>query len=166
MGNDQLKGFGVSMILGLLISLFTSLTMTRVMFDIWMRNSKVRYLHMLKVFTNPKIDFMSIRKVMFTITVALTIIGAGVFFLRGKAGLNIDFNGGTSFTGLLSDEAFKSNPEVGNITWLRKQFEGEKQGTGLPEVSIEQIFVADPLFRKAIEAGCSPYEQRKSRSTK
>ena len=148
-GNDQLKGFGVSMILGLLISLFTSLTMTRVMFDIWMRNSKVRYLHMLKVFTNPKIDFMSIRKVMFTITVALTIIGAGVFFLRGKAGLNIDFNGGTSFTGLLSDEAFKSNPEVGNITWLRKQFEGEKQGTGLPEVSIEQIFVADPAFSES-----------------
>ncbi len=148
-GNDQLKGFGVSMILGLLISLFTSLTMTRVMFDIWMRNSKVRYLNMLKVFTNPQIDFMSIRKVMFTITVVLTIIGAGVFFLRGKAGLNIDFNGGTSFTGLLSEEAFKSNAEVGNITWLRKQFDHGQQGTGLPEVSIEQIFVADPAFSES-----------------
>lgn len=145
-GNDQLKGFGISMILGLLISLFTSLTMTRAMFDIWMRNSRVRHLNMLKVFTNPQIDFMSIRKQMFTITVVLTILGAGLFFIRGKAGLNIDFNGGTSFTGLLSEEGFKSNPEVGNISWLRKQFEGDKPGEGLSEVSIEQIFVADPTF--------------------
>src|SRR5262245_64076707 len=34
-GNDQLKGFGVSLTVGLVISLFTSLYMTRVMFDIW-----------------------------------------------------------------------------------------------------------------------------------
>ena len=34
-GNDQLKGFGISLTLGLLISLFTSLYMTRLMFDLW-----------------------------------------------------------------------------------------------------------------------------------
>ena len=34
-GNDQLKGFGVSLTVGLIISLFTSLYMTRLMFDYW-----------------------------------------------------------------------------------------------------------------------------------
>ena len=35
-GNDQLKGFGISLTVGLIISLFTSLYMTRLMFDIWL----------------------------------------------------------------------------------------------------------------------------------
>ncbi len=35
-GNDQLKGFGISLTVGLIISLFTSLFMTRTMFDIWL----------------------------------------------------------------------------------------------------------------------------------
>ena len=34
-GNDQLKGFGISLTVGLIISLFTSLYMTRLMFDFW-----------------------------------------------------------------------------------------------------------------------------------
>lgn len=145
-GNDQLKGFGISLILGLLISLFTSLTMTRVLFDIYLRNFRAKDLSMLKVFSNPNIDFMSIRKVMFNLTVALTIVGAAVFLLRGKAGLNIDFNGGTAFTGLLSEEAFKKDPEVGTISWLRKQFEAKAGAETLPEATVEQIFISDPAF--------------------
>ena len=35
-GNDQLKGFGISLTVGLIISLFTSLYMTRLMFDFWL----------------------------------------------------------------------------------------------------------------------------------
>src|SRR5215469_18547278 len=35
-GNDQLKGFGVSLTAGLIISLFTSLYVTRTMFDFWL----------------------------------------------------------------------------------------------------------------------------------
>ena len=35
-GNDQLKGFGISLTVGLIISLFTSLYITRTIFDIWM----------------------------------------------------------------------------------------------------------------------------------
>src|SRR5207302_5359175 len=34
-GNDNLKGFAVSMIVGLIISLFTSLFVTRLFFDYW-----------------------------------------------------------------------------------------------------------------------------------
>jgi len=145
-GNDQLKGFGISLILGLLISLFTSLTMTRTLFDIYLRNFRAKDLSMLKVFTNPAIDFMSIRKLMFNITLVLTIIGAAVFLLRGKAGLNIDFNGGTAFTGLLSEKAFQEDQEVGSISWLRKKFEAKGETEHLPEVTVEQIFISDPTF--------------------
>ena len=35
-GNDNLKGFAISLTVGLIISLFTSLYMTRLMFDFWL----------------------------------------------------------------------------------------------------------------------------------
>src|SRR5438128_6766954 len=35
-GNDQLKGFGISLTVGLIISLSTSLYITRTIFDLWM----------------------------------------------------------------------------------------------------------------------------------
>src|SRR5262249_19935626 len=35
LGNDQLKGFAISLTVGLIISLFTSLYMTRLLFDYW-----------------------------------------------------------------------------------------------------------------------------------
>src|SRR5207245_5844444 len=67
-GNDQLKGFGVSLTVGLIISLFTSLFMTRVIFDIWQVKGWLKKLSMLKLFAKPDIDFMGIRYLMFGLT--------------------------------------------------------------------------------------------------
>src|SRR5207244_11887314 len=60
-GNDQLKGFGVSLTVGLIISLFTSLYMTRLMFDFWLAKNWLHKLSMFKLFAKPNIDFMGIR---------------------------------------------------------------------------------------------------------
>jgi SecD/SecF fusion protein len=102
-GNDQLKGFGISLTLGLLISLFTSLFVTRTLFDLWLSRGWLHKLSMMKLFSKPNIDFMAIRNYWFTATIILTIIGAVVFFYRvdGHGGLNIDFTGGTKYSGLL-----------------------------------------------------------------
>ncbi len=102
-GNDQLKGFGISLTVGLLISLFTSLFMTRVIFDIWQSNGWLTKLSMARLFAKPNIDFMSIRYYWFTATILLTIFGITVFLARGQAGLNIDFVGGTAYSGQLTD---------------------------------------------------------------
>src|SRR5262249_2296546 len=45
-GNDQLKGFGITLTAGLVISLFTSLFMTRVMFDFWLAKGWLHKLSM------------------------------------------------------------------------------------------------------------------------
>jgi SecD/SecF fusion protein len=103
-GNDQLKGFGISLTLGLIISLFTSLFMTRLMFDFWQARGWLRKLNMLKMFSRPNIDFMAIRYYWFTATVILTILGASLFLYRGRSGLNIDFTGGTLYSGQLTQE--------------------------------------------------------------
>src|SRR5262249_21235763 len=103
-GNDQLKGFGVSLTLGLVISLFTSLVMTRLMFDIWLYLGWLHKLSMFKFLSRPNIDFMRIRYYWFTATIVLTIFGITVFLLRGERGLNIDFVGGTAYTGELREK--------------------------------------------------------------
>ncbi len=101
-GNDQLKGFGISLTLGLIISLFTSLFVTRLMFDFCLSKGWLHKLGMMRLFSKPNIDFMAIRYYWFTATIILTVLGAAVFIYRlDKGGLNIDFMGGTAYTGLL-----------------------------------------------------------------
>ncbi len=67
-GNDQLKGFGISLTVGLIISLFTSLVMTRTMFDIWQGNNWLHKLYFMQLFKRPNINFMRIRHLMFALT--------------------------------------------------------------------------------------------------
>src|SRR5579872_6776531 len=142
LGNDNLKGFAISLTVGLIISLFTSLYVTRTIFDIWMGNgwlsdnNKIYNLKFLHLFRRPNFDFMSIRYYWFTATILLTIIGGGIFIYRlDKGALNIDFEGGTAYAGRLRKEM--------SLTQLRDHLEGK---TSLPDLSIEQIYIGDNPF--------------------
>jgi SecD/SecF fusion protein len=101
-GNDQLKGFGVSLTVGLIISLFTSLYMTRLMFDFWLSKGWLHKLSMARFFSKPDIDFMAIRYYWFTATILLTVAGMALFIGRLPNDLNIDFVGGTAYGGQLT----------------------------------------------------------------
>src|SRR6202035_5121814 len=57
-GNDQLKGFGISLTVGLIISLFTSLFVTRTIFDICLAQNWVHNLYFMQLFKRPNINFM------------------------------------------------------------------------------------------------------------
>jgi SecD/SecF fusion protein len=118
-GNDQLKGFGVSLTVGLFISLFTSLYMTRLMFDIWFAKNWLHKLSMFRLFARPNIDFMRIRYYWFTATIVLTIVGISVFVGRLPGDLNIDFVGGTAYGGELEEPL--------NIAQLRKLLDESTQ---------------------------------------
>jgi SecD/SecF fusion protein len=101
-GNDNLKGFAVSMIVGLIISLFTSLFVTRLFFDYWQSRGWLTKLTMFRLFAKPDWDFMSIRYIMFGITLGLAILGGALFIGRLPNDLNIDFVGGTAYGGKLN----------------------------------------------------------------
>jgi SecD/SecF fusion protein len=132
-GNDQLKGFGVSLTVGLFISLFTSLYMTRLMFDIWFAKNWLHKLSMFRLFARPNIDFMRIRYYWFTATILLTIIGITVFVIRLPADLNIDFVGGTAYGGELEVPL--------NIGELRKLLDEKNQARRLQVAKVEEVKV-------------------------
>ncbi|MBP3959775.1 protein translocase subunit SecD [Gemmata sp. G18] len=100
-GNDQLKGFAISLSVGLIISLFTSLYMTRLMFDFWLHKRWLTELKMMRLFERPNFNPMRYRRIFFSITGVLTVLGLALFLHRGEAGLNVDFRGGTVFAGKL-----------------------------------------------------------------
>ena len=60
-GTDQVKGFAVTLILGLLVNLFTAFFCTRVMFDVAERRGYIKQLKMMHLFPKPNLDFLSIR---------------------------------------------------------------------------------------------------------
>jgi SecD/SecF fusion protein len=136
-GNDQLKGFGVSLTVGLVISLFTSLYMTRLIFDIWQTKGWLHKLSMFKLFSRPNIDFMRIRYAMFSATVALSVLGVGLFLIRGKDGLNIDFIGGTAYGGQLAVDPNQAAEEA-TVTELRRLLHGDRQQYLLSVKKVEQ----------------------------
>lgn len=103
LGNDNLKGFAISLAVGLIISLFTSLYMTRLMFDYWLSRHWLTKLSMHRLLSRTSINFMKIRYYMFGLTVFLTVAGLLLFLARGKDVLNVDFNGGTSYTATLAE---------------------------------------------------------------
>jgi SecD/SecF fusion protein len=130
-GNDQLKGFGISLTVGLIISLFTSLYMTRLMFDLWQAKGWLHKLSMLRLFSRPNIDFMRIRYYWFTATILLTIFGAAVFIARLPNDLNIDFVGGTAYGGQLA--------EAMTIEQLRPLLSEDRQRDVLKVEEVKQL---------------------------
>jgi SecD/SecF fusion protein len=130
-GNDQLKGFGVSLTAGLIISLFTSLYMTRLMFDIWLAKGWLHKLSMFRLLSRTNIDFMRIRYYWFTATILLTVFGITVFLIRGPNGLNIDFVGGTAYSGRLIEPM--------TITSLRNKLDENAQKERLAVKSVEEL---------------------------
>jgi SecD/SecF fusion protein len=102
-GNDQLKGFAISLTVGLIISLFTSLYMTRLMFDYWLHRRWLTELKMMRLFSRPNVHPMKFRWFFLPFTAALTVAGLFLFLHRGDATLNVDFRGGTVFAGRLKD---------------------------------------------------------------
>ena len=141
-GNDQLKGFAISLTVGLIISLFTSLYMTRLMFDYWLHRRWLTELKMMKLFDRPNFHPMKVRRPVFMLTAALTVAGLVLFLSRGDSVLNVDFRGGTVFAGklkdgeergltttddgkpgfreLLSESAQKSRLDVKEVIWENK----------------------------------------------
>ncbi|MBU4342582.1 MAG: protein translocase subunit SecD, partial [Candidatus Omnitrophica bacterium] len=60
-GTGPIRGFGVTLSIGILASMFTAIFVTRIIFDLVTANKKFTKLPMLQFFKNTKIDFISKR---------------------------------------------------------------------------------------------------------
>ena len=95
-GTDQIRGFAVTLILGILMSMFTAIFCSRVLFDVAERVRWITHLRMTKIFGELQVDFIGKRKLAAACSGFLIIVGLYGAVHRGKNLFDIDFNGGTS----------------------------------------------------------------------
>ncbi len=95
MGTGPIKGFGVTLTIGVAASLFTALVVTRLIFDFMIGHNWVKSLKMRHFFGTTKLDFMKLAKPAFILSWTIIIIGLGYgIFVRGHDMMGIDFAGG------------------------------------------------------------------------
>ncbi len=95
-GTDQIKGFAVTLILGLLVSMFTAIFVARVIFDIAERKRWLTRLTMMRIVGHTSFDFIRWRGPAITVSLLLIAVGVAATVMRGKELLDIDFTGGSS----------------------------------------------------------------------
>ncbi len=96
-GTGPIKGFAVTLSLGVLFNLFTTLFGTRTVYDILYAKRWLRPIKFVQVIGIPKIDYMRLKKITFTLSGIFVLIGLIAFIQigRGKANLGVDFSGGS-----------------------------------------------------------------------
>ncbi len=104
-GTDQIKGFAVTLVLGILMSMFTAIYCARTVFELAERRRWITKLSMVRALGRTAIDFISFQKVAASVSVVLIVIGLAAVVGRGASGLlDIDFNGGVSVQMLMNGE--------------------------------------------------------------
>ncbi|MBU1042950.1 MAG: protein translocase subunit SecD [Candidatus Omnitrophica bacterium] len=94
LGSGPIRGFGLTLIIGLLASMFTSIVVTKLLIDMICLKWKNLSLKMMQLIPTTKIDFIKIRWISFSISIVFLIIGLSFFAQKGEANYGIDFTGG------------------------------------------------------------------------
>src|SRR5215831_2222564 len=92
------KGFAISLTLGILASLFTALIVGRNIFEALIDNSRLKKVSMLHLISAQNIDFLGKGFLACMCSLALIIAGATSFYVRGEKNFGVDFRGGDLIT--------------------------------------------------------------------
>ena len=100
-GTGPIQGFATTLVLGILTSMFTSILITRLLYE-WMLNKNIGIKFSIplteNILRNAKYDFIKIRKNMYIASSAVIGFGLVSIFLLNGFSLGIDFTGGRSYT--------------------------------------------------------------------
>jgi SecD/SecF fusion protein len=125
-GTGPIRGFAVTLTIGLLANLFTAVLCSRVIFELLCEQFDLVKLRMMQIFPETHIDFIGKRKIFYTISSVVIIAGLAVFVMRGEKNFGVDFSGGT-----LQQFQFEKPLKMDEVR-------GALKGIGLGNASIQQ----------------------------
>jgi SecD/SecF fusion protein len=95
MGTGPVKGFGITLTIGVAVSMFTALVVTRLIFDWLLAKNLLKRLPMLHIIRGSKIRFMRWAVPAFIASWTLILVGNSYgIFVRGHDVLGVEFSGG------------------------------------------------------------------------
>jgi len=115
------KGFAVTLTIGIVASMFSALLVTRNCFNWAIASGVLKRVRMSNLIKATNFDFMSKGRLSMAISALVILVSVGVFALRGENNFGIDFKGGD----LLVLEAQK-NVEEGDVRDALKQIDLEE----------------------------------------
>lgn len=135
-GTDQIRGFAVTLFIGLAVSMYTALYVGRLLFDLSERCGLLKQISMMRAIGETNLDFMKYRNHLFTVSGVLIAIGLLFFGMRGEKNYDIDFTGGT-MVAFQTTEPQKTDDvtavlqqEFGDDFALERLSVGEESGEG------------------------------------
>jgi SecD/SecF fusion protein len=159
-GSEEVKGFGVTLLIGLAIHMFTALFVTRtlimtaikwgvvraiddhsvaeyireILTFTWLRNGHWPFM---RVVTVTNFDWISKRHIFWVFSAVITIAGIVAFVMRGEDKYDIEFRGGTQVTFQL-----KESPGGGYLAQdqVRKRIENLGSKPGLEDLRSARVY--------------------------
>ncbi len=128
-GSDQVRGFAVTLWIGVLMSIFTAVFVARVIFEIAERRRWLKKAKMLKVIGATNFDFMRWFPYAAAASLLITLGGLAVAVARGQGLFDIDFTGGTSV-----QVVFNEPQDTGQLRRALRE---------LPDLSVAGVRVGD-----------------------
>lgn len=115
-GTGPIRGFAVTLTIGLIGSMFTAIVVTRTILELLLEVGLLENsLPMLKFIGETKLDFIGRRKIFYTLSLLVIIAGLFFYFKKGKEAYGIDFAGGQ-----LQEYSFKEPPGIDELRKVLK----------------------------------------------
>ena len=138
-GTEQVKGFALTMMIGMAWNLFTAVFMSRVIFEVFYTKGWLKNITMLKILDKTNIDFVGPRYYCMAGSVILIVLGLVATAVRWQGMFNIDFTGGTLVTIRLND----NDPTVKDLSESQRAELVRRKAKDLPDVTVESLRMGD-----------------------
>ncbi|PIS00681.1 MAG: protein translocase subunit SecDF [Chlamydiae bacterium CG10_big_fil_rev_8_21_14_0_10_35_9] len=160
--SGPIKGFAVTLIIGIASSMFTALFMTRFFFSIWVQNPKNTSLTMMSLIKGTHFNFLKVSK--FVIAVSGLVILVGAFFASYQKNslLGMDFTGGYAV-----NIEFKAQKDANYKDTLEKAF--LENGATNQDFSVRTLTPSNHLrvmFGMSMEESGKPFSTLKTSEEK
>ena len=155
-GTDQIRGFAVTLILGILFSMFSAIYVSRTLFDLAekkgflslaMSDGVNRFRE--KIAGEAGLNFVGKGRMMLAVSAILLVIGIASLFTRGKSILDIDFAGGSSLQFRLAAPA---EPEAVRAAIKSEMVKGDEElpytlnGVSMEDAENKTVYKVDSSF--------------------
>ena len=145
-GTDQVRGFAVTLFLGIALSMYTAVFCGHVLFDVAERRRWISSVKMLKLIGETHFSFLRYKWWLIGMTLGLIVLGMAGVVHRGRGLLGIDFSGGVSI-----QFAFNQTHDIADV---RDRLEN----ADLPDVVVSDVQSegAEPGTQFKVETSTPP----------